>query len=189
MSKGSPRRPAHAGKRTRPSRSASLSIVPSKWPHSSTCEAGTTTRSTGTHVSRTGSLWRLDASLGSLWGTVRERKGKSAVSPRLTEPNASETQNPKPECLRTCLKPKILLCGWNCETGQPGLEPGIAGFGDRCLVRQWPFSKPNRRWNCAKGTAKGTNGQRNFEPLLVKNGGGRPGCSCRHCFLVVVLSN
>jgi len=39
--------------------------------------------------------------------------------------------------------------------GQPGLEPGIAGFGDRGLENWRGSGKPNATANRFKGKAKG----------------------------------
>jgi len=41
------------------------------------------------------------------------------------------------------------------ETGQPGLEPGIPGFGDRCLKGRRRTGKPNSAAKHFNGKAKG----------------------------------
>ena len=46
--------------------------------------------------------------------------------------------------------------------GQPGLEPGIAGFGDRCVSERRRSGKPNETGKRFKGEAKGKNHQRNL---------------------------
>ena len=47
------------------------------------------------------------------------------------------------------------------KTGQPGLEPGIAGFGDRRFREMHRSTKPNAGSERFKGKAKGKNRRRN----------------------------
>jgi hypothetical protein len=96
----------------------------------------------------------------------RERHGKECRDgDRGAAFQSGSTENVKREnrcVLAAALSRQFGSITWVAETGQPGLEPGIAGFGDQEFSEKRRSGEPNSPPRSSKGKTKGKNRRRNF---------------------------